>query len=155
MVKLVHKEYLGKEFAYNPDSGILYGLHRGGRGWLQVGTVDNAGYLQVRVDKKNIVFAHRLIWWLMYNEWPNIVDHIDQDKQNNRLVNLRNVTQTENQFNRPKQSHNTSGVTGVSQAQGYWIAKIVYKNKQIVKYCKTKDEAIKARKQLEIDYGIA
>lgn len=62
--------------------------------------------------------AHRIAWVLAYGEWPaGEIDHLNGDRSDNRLVNLRDATRASNQRNAKMQSNNTSGVTGV-----YWWA---------------------------------
>jgi hypothetical protein len=59
--------------------------------------------------------AHRIIWLMHYGEFPKgHIDHIDHDECNNRLYNLRNVSQAENNRNNSMRRDNTTGVTGVN-----------------------------------------
>ena len=67
--------------------------------------------------------AHRLAWLYTYSEFPkNQIDHKDGDGLNNRLANLRDVTNQENAKNQRTHSDNTSGHTGVSfhKQSGRW-----------------------------------
>jgi hypothetical protein len=57
---------------------------------------------------------HRIIFLLHHGFLPDCIDHIDRDKRNNRIENLRQVTFSQNQMNRGKQKNNTSGFKGVS-----------------------------------------
>lgn len=59
-------------------------------------------------------FAHRVIYKYFHGEAPLYIDHIDGDKLNNSLINLRSVTQSENCQNRRLSTRNTSGVVGVT-----------------------------------------
>lgn len=59
-------------------------------------------------------FAHRVLWLLYTGQWPRDIDHINGQKDDNRIVNLRSVTCEENQKNKKMPSTNTSGVMGVS-----------------------------------------
>lgn len=101
---------------YNPDTGEftnkISGIRRikGSR----AGSITSHGYYNITID--NMVFrAHRLAWFYSFKEWPiGIIDHIDQDKLNNRLDNLREATETKNKYNTKIQSNNTSGFRGVS-----------------------------------------
>lgn len=80
------------------------------------------------------------------------VDHINQDCLDNRIKNLRPVTQSQNGMNRPEQSNNTSGVSGVSfkKSSLSWQAYIKINNQQIsLGGWKTKEEAIKMRQYWE------
>ena len=58
--------------------------------------------------------AHRVIWAMHYGEWPDQVDHINHDKADNRIENLRTVTHSENARNRKLNKNNTSGHAGVT-----------------------------------------
>jgi len=62
------------------------------------------GYLRVKVLGK-LFYQHRVVWFLYTGKWPTIdIDHIDQDKSNNKPKNLRLATNTENCMNRLQQS---------------------------------------------------
>jgi len=57
---------------------------------------------------------HRIAWKMHYGVDPNgVIDHIDGNKLNNRIVNLRDVTQVENLYNAVRRSDNTTGYKGV------------------------------------------
>ena len=103
---------LKERLSYNPDTGIFV--------WnatkKQAGT-KNSRYIQIAVDKK-IYYAHRLAWFYVFGCFPELsIDHINNDKKDNRLANLRLVTVSQNNQNRGKQSNNTSGYKGVSWAK--------------------------------------
>lgn len=58
--------------------------------------------------------AHRILWLLHYKKWPaGQIDHIDGNRCNNNLGNLRDVPKKDNDRNRRKNCNNSSGVTGV------------------------------------------
>lgn len=72
------------------------------------------GYGVVKIDGKNYL-THRVIWLWHYGSWPTgETDHIDQNKMNNCINNLRDVSQSENSHNRNIQKNNLSGLPGVS-----------------------------------------
>ena len=81
-----------------------------------------------------------------------IVDHIDRDKLNNHIANLRWATHSENGMNRRAPKNNTSGQTGVQYMQKSKNWKVIIaingKNKHIGCYT-TFDEAVKVRKEQE------
>lgn len=59
--------------------------------------------------------AHRVIWAIVYGEWPvNAIDHINMDRSDNRLANLRHTDRGKNNCNRGAQINNTSGFKGVT-----------------------------------------
>lgn len=91
------------------------------------GTVDSRGYLVVGVAGKQRS-AHRLAWLYAYGSWPKFeIDHIDGNRLNNSLANLRDIKAVFNRQNqrRPK-SNNSSGFLGVSLCAktGRWLAHI-------------------------------
>ena len=71
-----------------------------------------AGYITTNARGKTL-YVHRLVWLWHHGVLPDVVDHIDRDKGNNRIENLRAATHTENKYNTPKKSHNTTGAKGV------------------------------------------
>lgn len=79
-------------------------------------------------------FAHRVVWAIANGKWPDDqIDHVDGDRSNNRLCNLREATRSQNQMNRPTQSNNTSGVKGVSfhKPSNRWRAHVKVNGKQM------------------------
>lgn len=102
------------------------------------------------------VYAHRAIVAMHEGVWPKVVDHIDGDKTNNRISNLRSVTTQENAMNNGYRSDNTSGVTGVyfDKRDEKWCAEIFCAGRKtyIGRY-KGLDEAKAARKAYEARLG--
>ncbi|PYE89607.1 HNH endonuclease [Phyllobacterium leguminum] len=92
----------------------------------KAGSVNGSGYRHIQLDRRHYL-EHRLAWLYYYGEFPaNEIDHINGDKADNRLANLRHVTAVQNNQNKKRPSHNTSGVIGVAPARsrGKWIAHI-------------------------------
>lgn len=90
------------------------------------GSLDAYGYRAFRIAGKNYK-AHRVAWFLHCGSWPSRqIDHINEVRDDNRLVNLRLATKAENGRNRGKNKNNTSGFKGVSEdkKQGRWFAVI-------------------------------
>ena len=81
------------------------------------GTVTRLGYVRIgyRVDNRYSVYsAHRLAWLYIHGEpVPLEIDHIDRDKSNNRINNLRSATRSQNKANEGSRKNNKLGVKGV------------------------------------------
>jgi len=97
---------------------------------MESGRMDWNGYRSIRVDGRNYK-AHRLAWLYVYGVWPSgQIDHINGAKDDNRAVNLRDVTQSGNQQNiRAARKNNASGMLGVYPQGGKWAAKICLERK--------------------------
>lgn len=74
-----------------------------------------------------ITYAHRVLWAMAHGEWPDgEIDHINADKLDNRIENLRVVSKRENARNRRLSKRNKSGITGVCwcRKRRAWVASI-------------------------------
>ena len=103
--------------------------------------------------KTRIILLHRVILDLTDNKF--VCDHINGDRRDNRLSNLRKCTQGENNINKKLNIRNTTGVPGVvwNKRQDKWHARIRYQNREIhLGDFKDIEDAIKARKEAEIKY---
>ena len=134
-------ERLNEVLRYDPESGKLFWRDRG-REFFETQrafSTWNARYagLEAFTSVKEgyrigTVFgvkmrAHRVIWALVYGCWPTaFIDHINGQRDDNRLSNLRQATRSENAMNRRLQVHSTSGFKGVcfDKSAGKWVAHI-------------------------------
>lgn len=91
----------------------------------KAGTLNPNGYVYIRF-KNNIYVAHRLIYIWHYGKINGILDHIDGNRSNNFINNLRIANYTSNQYNRKISKNNSSGVKGVYWNKRYnkWEASI-------------------------------
>ena len=113
-------ERLREVVDYNPIYGEFTAkvkrgkIHVGG----VLGNVNPHGYRMITVDWERYA-AHRLAWLYVFGAWPGeIIDHINGDRSDNRIVNLRCVSQGENlQNQRAAHSNNRQGILGVGRAQ--------------------------------------
>ncbi len=116
---------------YNKHTGLFVSLINSIRGDRKVGDkmgyTDNRGYISFRIGGVTHK-AHRLAWLYEYGSWPkNQIDHINGDKSDNRIINLRDVTNSENcQNRRNKNITSISGYTGVTKSHlsNNWTANI-------------------------------
>lgn len=100
--------------------------------------------------------THRVVFALTHGDWPDVVDHIDGDRTNNRISNLRNVSQAENARNVRAPTRNTSGQVGVCwiAARQRWKAQIMRDGKGItIGWFADFADAVAARAQAERDFG--
>lgn len=121
-------------FVYCPMTGELRWSHHQNNVTRLMGKLagsrDPRGYIKLSFRGAPI-WAHRLAWALYYNQWPDgVIDHIDGDRSNNAIKNLRVVTQKENTQNARLRSNKTSAYRGVSCCRGQWAAVIYIDKKQ-------------------------
>jgi HNH endonuclease len=118
--------------------------------------IDFNGYAIFRFQRKTYC-AHRVIWAYHYGEWPTgQIDHINHDRADNRLENLRDVTHAENAKNQRIRSTNKSGFIGVSwfSQTKKWKSSIFSNGKtKHLGYFSEKSAAVAARKNAERKIG--
>lgn len=125
--------FLQERFAYCPATGQLtyrIPVSQRRRAGAVAGFIHWTGYRYVKFafgGGKIQVAAHRIAWALFHQDCPPShleIDHIDRNKLNNRMDNLRLVTRSENAKNMPaKRAHRATGARGVSRLKrGGWRA---------------------------------
>lgn len=101
--------------------------------------------------------AHIVAWAMYHDQWPEgHIDHINGDPSDNRIVNLRVVSPTQNMRNQKRSAANKSGTTGVHwlKSREKWVADIGVNRKNLrIGYFDEKQDAIKARKEAERFYN--
>jgi len=123
-------------FEYNPKTGVVtrkISASRNTRKGDVVGSTDKYGYLVVDVNRKKYRL-HRLIWAIYYKQMPDkniYIDHINRIKNDNRIENLRLVSNQENMHNMSKKGGSSSFV-GVcfEKKVNKWKASIGVNNKK-------------------------
>lgn len=154
---MITQKQLKELFEYNPETGIFIRKKRTAmrqKVGEVVGVRCKKGYLRCGIYNKEY-YLHRLAWLYVYGVIPENIDHINHNKTDNRISNLREVTNTENLRNMTKSKANTSGITGVSflKTKKKWAAQICVDNQRMRRYFDTKKEAIKQRKEWNEIYG--
>lgn len=112
-------------------------------------TIRTDGYVSAKIDGKGIKL-HRFI----ANTPKGMhTDHINRDRLDNRRLNLRICTQSENNKNKGVYKNNSTGRRGLTFKEGYYQVDIRYDGKDhYIGYFKDFDEAVKARELAEIEF---
>lgn len=101
------KAYILKNFSYH--NGVIKRRDRKGSN----GSIDKYGYLILKVKGKQYK-AHRIAWLLNYGDFPKSeLDHINRDKLDNRIENLRESNRKEQNNNKEPKINSITGVAGV------------------------------------------
>jgi hypothetical protein len=101
---------------YHQETGVFQWKkkRRGIQTNKPLGTNNGFGYLRISVLGRSY-YAHRLAWFYVHGVWPEEVDHINGNRADNRIQNLRDVNRQENAENRHGcQKNSKSLVLGVS-----------------------------------------
>jgi len=102
-------------FTYDPESGILYHKsckYRPCKVGMPVGRINSRGYFSTKISGYTFT-VHRIIWFMHCGEQPEMIDHVNGVRSDNRIVNLRAATRSQNLMNRGSQSNNKLGIKGV------------------------------------------
>lgn len=111
---------------YNPATGVFTWRVKPNRRIAigsEAGCLDPAGYVRIRVDGKQ-THAHRIAWCYVYGSWPvGDVDHINGQRTENHIANLRDVSRTVNNQNQraARGSNPYLGVSRMKKRWGAWI----------------------------------
>jgi hypothetical protein len=149
---------LMKKVHYCPNSGELTRIssyYKSKIGSIAGSTMAN-GYRYIQIGKKNYR-AHRIVWLYVYGHFPTShIDHINGDRADNRIENLREASNSENMMNQGVSARNKSGYLGItwSQIRNRWCVgvKVLGKSKNVGRFLNL-DDAISARDRAYIEYG--
>src|SRR5690349_9161756 len=179
---LPSRAYLNRLLRYEPDTGKLYWKRRDVSEFRDSGpfsaqdfctrwntrfagkeaftaverrSQEVSGY-RVGIFKSTRYKAHRIIWKMVRGSNPQQIDHIDGNTLNNRIENLRSVTNRGNSLNQRLRSTNTSGINGVRYVEGrnLWEAKIKVLGRFVyLGRFSLKKEAVAARRAADKKFG--
>lgn len=168
---MLTQKYLKECLDYNPETGVFtwkerplshFSERKRWLAWLSnfsgktAGGKHCMGYWTICINNKPYL-AHRLAWLYVFGSMPkDQIDHINWDRLDNRIANLREVSNQENHKNKPAQKNNTSGVVGVcwDKSREKWCARIKVSGKTVnLGRFDKKSQAIIARKSAETIYG--
>ena len=166
-------EYLHECFRYSPETGVLTWKERPREHFASVrgyrifttqcagrpaGSKAKIGYLAIGLDY-TLYYVHRIAWVLHHGAEPvNLIDHVNGIKDDNRIINLRDVTRSGNARNAAKCQRNTSGHNGIywDASERKWAAQIgVNKKKHYLGRYADIADAIAARQRANEQFGFS
>lgn len=112
-------DQLSRHFIYDPDTGAVSTKAVGRRALRKAGYLDRKGYLRHLLcgPGGRSLLLHRVAWTLFHGEPPKQqIDHINGDKADNRIENLRDVSMSVNAQNR-RRPMTATGFLGVTKHQ--------------------------------------
>lgn len=153
LIMALSQDKLKSIFGYDPLTGVVTWKEK--RSNIAKGSVagclHGSGYKIITIDSATFKL-HRVIWVLVFGHIPSgfYIDHINGNKIDNRLENLRLATNSQNQQNRPAPKNNSSGYRGVTwhKAVNKWMARICHKGqRKTIGFFDTPEDAYKAYKE--------
>ena len=154
---MITQSHLKKWLHYDPQTGIFTWAitHSPVKAGDVAGSIHHSGYVVIRHFGK-LYIAHRLAVLYMTGDWPNEeVDHKNGKRSDNRWINLRQCSVSQNRMNNLMDLNYTSSITGVRWRENdkLWIARINVRGKDVYLGCfREKDPAVAARRMAEDKY---
>ena len=145
---LPDQSYLINRFRYDPDTGHLFFKEQGVDEFKASGSIsaqtrmlqwnslwsgkraftaiNGAGY-HVGNLRRSVFLAHRIIWKMTYGDEPELIDHVNRIKTDNRLSNLRAATKRQNSWNAKLRSDNRSELKNIKRSSNgtKWVVYVV------------------------------
>lgn len=162
---------LSKMVDYNSESGVFIWKYRNENGQYErmfntrfagkeCGSVNSGGYNHIRFTyrgKKFLIRAHRLAWFVHTGCMPiGEIDHINRDRLDNRIQNLRDVCGLVNKRNQSMPANNTSGATGITWTNHMkkWRARVgTGDGRKHIGYFEDIADAVAALNEARLQYG--
>lgn len=111
--------------SYDAETGVIVWIGPASRNNLRKrgdiqGTREKGGHLHIRLGEEYFgrrnIYSHRIAWALHYGQWPaEDIDHINGDKADNRISNLRQCTRRQNKYNSKVRADSGVGLKGVTR----------------------------------------
>jgi hypothetical protein len=130
----VTAEQVRQALSYDPETGVFTWLRtvkdrktRGGHHYSHPAKPNEKGYIRISIEGKRYM-AHRLAWLYVHGEWPkDDIDHINGNRSDNRIANLRDIPHKQNSQNRRRANVTSkTGLLGINPGWGgkKWVATI-------------------------------
>lgn len=156
---MINQESLKEILRYSQETGVFTWIKSRGpkaASGSMAGSTHYSGYRKVCISGR-VYLAHRLAWLAFHGRWPtDQLDHINGIRDDNRIENLREVSNRDNGRNQATPKNNTSGAIGVHwhKLKRKWQASIRVDGKRVFlgRYEEFTD-AVSARKSAEVEYG--
>lgn len=139
-------DHLRSILDYDPETGRFIWLVRASaKVWpgQVAGSCNPRGYRRISFEKTTYL-AHRLAWLYVHGKWPKgLMDHINGDRDDNRLVNLRVVNAKQNCWNRCARKNSRSGLKGAYyHSKNLWFSSVETEGKvKLLGYFRTPEAA--------------
>ncbi|MDU5780733.1 MAG: HNH endonuclease [Pantoea sp.] len=156
-LKQISRDEVLAALVYHKENGFFtwkktHGKSREGQ---IAGSMTKSGYIRINIGGQSYM-VHRLVWLVENNDIPlEDIDHIDRDKTNNKITNLRLASRHQNMVNTGVYRNNSSGIKGVGfdKREGRWRAYICINYKNIsLGYGVDFEDAVRLRKEAEKVY---
>lgn len=158
---MITRDTLRDMLDYDPCTGIFTWKKPPSRKYRvgsRAGGLSSFGYRMICLHYRRYQ-EHRLAWLYVHGVWPtHEIDHIDRNKTNNAIANLRDVPREVNMWNRGPRKNNACGIVGVyfHKQSRLWHARIETRGKtKSLGYFATKEDAQRARETAEAARGAA
>lgn len=144
------RKEIEEKFAYDRSTGKLINRRDYGprvRAGEEAGTYSH-GYRQVKLGPRN-VRVHRIVYFLETGEQPAEIDHIDRNRANNHISNLRPATRSLQRYNSSMHKNNSLGIRGVYRHQNGYRAHFGANGGKVKRFSTNLTRAAKMRRYME------